>query len=78
SIIGRPRPLPSDRRAHPGYTLICEEPSNWATSPTSSELIFIIFESQSPVQEIRRSHAAGRSGNCGGSLGTRLRRHRLG
>jgi hypothetical protein len=28
SIIGRPRPLPSDRRAHDHYTLICEEPQN--------------------------------------------------
>ena len=25
-IIGRPRPLPSDRRAQPDYTLNCEEP----------------------------------------------------
>ncbi len=27
SILGRPRPLPPDRRAHPGYTLDCEEPA---------------------------------------------------
>jgi len=27
SIIGRPRPLPSGRRAHYLYTLICDEPS---------------------------------------------------
>src|SRR5690606_32501428 len=26
SIIGRPRPLPSGRRAHYLYTLICDEP----------------------------------------------------
>ncbi len=26
SIIGRPRPLPEDRRAHPRRTLNCEEP----------------------------------------------------
>jgi len=26
SIIGRPRPLPGDRRAASGYTLNCEEP----------------------------------------------------
>jgi hypothetical protein len=25
-IIGRPRPLPSDRRAHHRYTLNCDEP----------------------------------------------------
>ncbi len=25
-IIGRPRPLSSDRRAGPDYTLICDEP----------------------------------------------------
>jgi len=25
-ILGRPRPSPRDRRAHPGHTLICEEP----------------------------------------------------
>ena len=25
-IIGGPRPLPRDRRAHPDYTLNCEEP----------------------------------------------------
>ena len=25
-IIGRPRPLPRNRRAHSPYTLICEEP----------------------------------------------------
>ena len=25
-IIGRPRPLPRQRRAHPDYTLNCEEP----------------------------------------------------
>ena len=28
SIIGRPRPLPRDRRADHHYTLDCEEPSN--------------------------------------------------
>jgi hypothetical protein len=26
SIIGRPRPSPSQRRAHPTYPLNCEEP----------------------------------------------------
>ena len=26
SIFGRPRPLPSDRRADPHYTLTCDEP----------------------------------------------------
>ena len=26
SIIGRPRPLPRHRRAHPPYTLNCDEP----------------------------------------------------
>jgi hypothetical protein len=26
SIIGRPRPSPGHRRAHPNYTLNCEEP----------------------------------------------------
>jgi hypothetical protein len=26
SIIGRPRPLSGNRRAHPGYTLKCDEP----------------------------------------------------
>ena len=28
SIIGRPRPLPGHRRAHPVYTLKCDEPKN--------------------------------------------------
>jgi hypothetical protein len=27
-IIGRPRPLPGQRRADPDYTLNCEEPDN--------------------------------------------------
>jgi len=32
--IGRPRPLPPHRRAHPNYILNCEEPSPWrATEP---------------------------------------------
>jgi hypothetical protein len=34
-IIGRPRPLPGDRRAELGYTLICDEP-DYAIQATDS------------------------------------------
>ena len=33
SILGRPRPLPGDRRAASPYTLICEEPPNVPLRP---------------------------------------------
>ncbi|RYV49300.1 hypothetical protein EUA98_19555, partial [Pengzhenrongella frigida] len=45
SIIGRPRPLPSDRRAHPGYTLICEEP----TKPTIGRPPLVLTEPKCPA-----------------------------